>query len=414
MTLDLPTPPLPDEISSGRVREPGWANGIARPSAWPCGWPCTCPPPSPCRRRRSASRSSSVITVKSTLTAVTPSSGATALSTRLRISLQRAAGDGEGDEDGHAAVVGGSTSRTMPRSTIERCSSGSSTGRRASMIWSWLTGVTGMGFPSGICTTAIGRIPAWPAPTADAQGPAFTAAVSAITDAFGDPTRRRIYLFARDHGGADGVTAAAVAAEVGVHPNVARHHLDKLAAGGYVEVVVALRDRRAPGRAAVEALRRRGHDGVRRRRPGAQRRPRPGPARPGARPAAATRGRGDGRGGRGDVRPGDGRRAHRRRARHRAALAALGDAGRRRRAHRPRLRRPHGLRRGRRAARNRPAHHQRPLPVRHRRHRPPGDLRRRPRHGARDAQRALRAGDDVEVATEASKARGDTFCATAV
>jgi predicted ArsR family transcriptional regulator len=66
---------------------------------------------------------------------------------------------------------------------------------------------------------------------------AFTAAVSAITDAFGDPTRRRIYLFTRDHGGAEGVTASAVALEVGVHPNVARHHLDKLAAGGYVEVV---------------------------------------------------------------------------------------------------------------------------------------------------------------------------------
>jgi predicted ArsR family transcriptional regulator len=72
---------------------------------------------------------------------------------------------------------------------------------------------------------------------------AFTAAVSAITDAFGDPTRRRIYLFTRDHALGDGVTASAVAAEVGVHPNVARHHLDKLAAGGYVEVV----GRTAPG-----------------------------------------------------------------------------------------------------------------------------------------------------------------------
>ena len=38
-----------------------------------------------------------------------------------------------------------------------------------------------------------------------------------------------------------GVTASAVAAEVGVHPNVARHHLDKLAAGGYVEVVAPTR-----------------------------------------------------------------------------------------------------------------------------------------------------------------------------
>ncbi len=74
---------------------------------------------------------------------------------------------------------------------------------------------------------------------------AFTAAVSAITDAFGDPTRRRIYLFTRDRHGDEGVTVSAVASEVGVHPNVARHHLDKLAAGGYVEVV-----RRVVGTAA--------------------------------------------------------------------------------------------------------------------------------------------------------------------
>jgi predicted ArsR family transcriptional regulator len=64
----------------------------------------------------------------------------------------------------------------------------------------------------------------------------FTATVSAITDAFGDPTRRSIYLLVREQGGNDGLTTAAVAKEVGVHPNVARHHLDKLAAGGYLEV----------------------------------------------------------------------------------------------------------------------------------------------------------------------------------
>ena len=75
----------------------------------------------------------------------------------------------------------------------------------------------------------------------------FTSTVSAITDAFGDPTRRSVYLFAREHSGpdSDGVTAAMVAAEVGVHANVARHHLDKLAAGGYLEVATA----RSPGRA---------------------------------------------------------------------------------------------------------------------------------------------------------------------
>jgi predicted ArsR family transcriptional regulator len=72
--------------------------------------------------------------------------------------------------------------------------------------------------------------------------PSFTASVSAITDAFGDPTRRSIYLFTKERTAVpdevgSGVTAAMVAAEVGVHANVARHHLDKLAAGGYLEVV---------------------------------------------------------------------------------------------------------------------------------------------------------------------------------
>jgi predicted ArsR family transcriptional regulator len=62
----------------------------------------------------------------------------------------------------------------------------------------------------------------------------FTSAVSAITSAFGDPTRRRIYLLA--HETADGVTASEVAEAFGLHANVARHHLDKLAAGGYLEV----------------------------------------------------------------------------------------------------------------------------------------------------------------------------------
>ena len=65
---------------------------------------------------------------------------------------------------------------------------------------------------------------------------AFNAQVTAITSAFGDPTRRGIYLFAREH--RHGVTAARVAEHFGLHPNVARHHLDKLVAGGYVDVAV--------------------------------------------------------------------------------------------------------------------------------------------------------------------------------
>ena len=65
---------------------------------------------------------------------------------------------------------------------------------------------------------------------------AFTAGVTAATSAFGDATRRDIYLFA--HAATDGVTTAEVAKRFGLHPNVARHHLDKLAAGGYLTVQI--------------------------------------------------------------------------------------------------------------------------------------------------------------------------------
>lgn len=86
----------------------------------------------------------------------------------------------------------------------------------------------------------------------------FSATVSAITNAFGDPTRRGIYLFARS--AERGVTASHVAAEFGLHPNVARHHLDRLAAGGYLEVAVERAEGSGAGRpskhyrAATESL----------------------------------------------------------------------------------------------------------------------------------------------------------------
>jgi len=63
----------------------------------------------------------------------------------------------------------------------------------------------------------------------------FSAAVAAVTSAFGDATRRQIYLFARE---GEGVTAGEVAKRFALHANVARHHLDKLAAGGYLEVTL--------------------------------------------------------------------------------------------------------------------------------------------------------------------------------
>ena len=77
----------------------------------------------------------------------------------------------------------------------------------------------------------------------------FGADVAAISNAFGDPTRRAAWLFARD--AADvGVTAAEVAERLGLHPNVARHHLDKLAASTYLEVFVSRSEARVAGRPA--------------------------------------------------------------------------------------------------------------------------------------------------------------------
>ena len=75
---------------------------------------------------------------------------------------------------------------------------------------------------------------------------AFTAGVTAATSAFGDATRRDIYLFA--HAAEDGVTTAEVAKRFGLHPNVARHHLDKLAAGGYLEVQLGRAKKPGAGR----------------------------------------------------------------------------------------------------------------------------------------------------------------------
>ncbi len=82
--------------------------------------------------------------------------------------------------------------------------------------------------------TARRRVPAGTGGADLAGGDAehFAAAVAALTAAFGDPTRRDIYLWV--HRGGRPVTAAEVSATFALHPNVARHHLDKLTAGGYL------------------------------------------------------------------------------------------------------------------------------------------------------------------------------------
>jgi predicted ArsR family transcriptional regulator len=82
-----------------------------------------------------------------------------------------------------------------------------------------------------------------PAPTADSEGDdgRFSAVVAAVAAAFGDPTRRDIFLHVRSR---PGVTATEVAQNFSLHPNVARHHLQRLLDGGYLRVEMA---RTAPG-----------------------------------------------------------------------------------------------------------------------------------------------------------------------
>ncbi len=59
----------------------------------------------------------------------------------------------------------------------------------------------------------------------------FSANVTSLTHSFGDNTRRKIYFFVRENPGA---TAAELSTHCHVHANVVRHHLERLAEGGYV------------------------------------------------------------------------------------------------------------------------------------------------------------------------------------
>lgn len=62
----------------------------------------------------------------------------------------------------------------------------------------------------------------------------FDRTISDLTGSLGDATRRGIYIAVRES--AEPLTASQVADMFEIHPNVARHHLDRLAADGYLEI----------------------------------------------------------------------------------------------------------------------------------------------------------------------------------
>jgi predicted ArsR family transcriptional regulator len=84
------------------------------------------------------------------------------------------------------------------------------------------------------------------APSVPDDPAAFSAVVAALSSTFGDPTRRAIFLHLREHPGA---TVADVAAAHAVHPNVARHHLDRLVASGHVAATTTPRGVGRPAKA---------------------------------------------------------------------------------------------------------------------------------------------------------------------
>ena len=62
----------------------------------------------------------------------------------------------------------------------------------------------------------------------------FDQQIETITGALGDTTRRGIYVMLRE--AREPVTANQIAVVFEIHPNVARHHLDKLLSDGYIRI----------------------------------------------------------------------------------------------------------------------------------------------------------------------------------
>jgi predicted ArsR family transcriptional regulator len=74
----------------------------------------------------------------------------------------------------------------------------------------------------------------------------FDQEVGDLASSLGDTTRRGIYIAVRES--PEPVTVSQIAASFDLHPNVARHHLDRLVGDGWLQVTHRRRtDRRGPG-----------------------------------------------------------------------------------------------------------------------------------------------------------------------
>ncbi len=69
--------------------------------------------------------------------------------------------------------------------------------------------------------------------------------ISDLTSSLGDPTRRAIYITVRES--SEPLTTSIIASLFDLHPNVARHHLDRLTDDGYLRVVSTRPGKTGPG-----------------------------------------------------------------------------------------------------------------------------------------------------------------------
>ena len=69
--------------------------------------------------------------------------------------------------------------------------------------------------------------------------------ISDLTSSLGDPTRRAIYITVRES--SEPLTTSIIANLFDLHPNVARHHLDRLTDDGYLRVVSPRHGKAGPG-----------------------------------------------------------------------------------------------------------------------------------------------------------------------
>jgi predicted ArsR family transcriptional regulator len=79
-------------------------------------------------------------------------------------------------------------------------------------------------------------------------GTDFETQIEEITGALGDATRRGIYIMVRESH--DPITAGQISESFQIHPNVARHHLDKLLNDGFIRLSTRPVDTPTAGRPA--------------------------------------------------------------------------------------------------------------------------------------------------------------------